>query len=64
MNLDLLPITIANPLRRAPLALIVDDSCPVINLTYYLNRKPNAKVQRGKEKLWLVLRLCLFAPLR
>ncbi len=30
-----LPITVCNPLRRTPLALIVDDSCPVLNLTYY-----------------------------
>jgi len=28
-------ITVHNPLLRTPLALIVDDSCPVINLTYY-----------------------------
>ena len=28
-------ITICNPLLRTPLSLIVDDSCPVINLTYY-----------------------------
>ena len=27
--------TICNPLLRTPLSLIVDDSCPVINLTYY-----------------------------
>jgi hypothetical protein len=29
-----LHVTVANPLLRTPLALIVDDSCPVINLTY------------------------------
>lgn len=28
-------ITVCNPLLRTPLALIVDDSCPVINLTYH-----------------------------
>ena len=28
-------ITVCNPLLRTPLSLIVDDSCPVINLTYY-----------------------------
>ena len=28
-------ITVCNPLLRTPLALIVDDSCPVVNLTYY-----------------------------
>ena len=28
-------VTICNPLLRTPLSLIVDDSCPVINLTYY-----------------------------
>jgi hypothetical protein len=30
-----LSVTVCNPLLRTPLALIVDDSCPVINLTYY-----------------------------
>ena len=28
-------VTVQNPLLRTPLSLIVDDSCPVINLTYY-----------------------------
>ena len=28
-------VTVCNPLLRTPLSLIVDDSCPVINLTYY-----------------------------
>lgn len=28
-------ITVCNPLLRTPLSLIVDDSCPVVNLTYY-----------------------------
>ena len=28
-------ITVCNPLLRTPLSLIVDDSCPVINLTHY-----------------------------
>ncbi len=28
-------VRICNPLLRTPLSLIVDDSCPVINLTYY-----------------------------
>ena len=28
-------VSICNPLLRTPLSLIVDDSCPVINLTYY-----------------------------
>ncbi|MBM4030484.1 MAG: hypothetical protein FJ291_01715 [Planctomycetes bacterium] len=27
--------TVCNPLLRTPLSLIIDDSCPVINLTYY-----------------------------
>lgn len=30
-----LTVKVENPLLRTPLALIVDDSCPVINLTYY-----------------------------
>jgi hypothetical protein len=37
--MDNLQITVCNPLRRTPLALIVDDSCPVINLTYYWIRQ-------------------------
>lgn len=28
-------VTICNPLLRTPLALIIDDSCPVINMGYY-----------------------------
>ena len=28
-------IAVCNPLLRTPLSLIVDDSCPVVNLTYY-----------------------------
>ena len=28
-------VTVCNPLLRTPLSLIVDDSCPVVNLTYY-----------------------------
>lgn len=28
-------VTVCNPLLRTPLSLIVDDSCPVINLTYF-----------------------------
>ncbi len=28
-------VTVCNPLLRTPLSLIVDDSCPVINLTHY-----------------------------
>ena len=28
-------VTICNPLLRAPLSLIIDDSCPVINKAYY-----------------------------
>lgn len=32
-------VTVCNPLRRTPLSLIVDDSCPVINLTYYWMRQ-------------------------
>ena len=32
---QIMNITICNPLLRTPLSLIVDDSCPVINLTYY-----------------------------
>ena len=28
-------IVVTNPLLRTPLSLIVDDSCPVINLTHF-----------------------------
>lgn len=35
-------VTVANPLLRTPLALIVDDSCPVINLTYHWIRQRQA----------------------
>jgi hypothetical protein len=35
-------VTTCNPLLRTPLALIVDDSCPVINLTYYWIRQRQA----------------------
>jgi len=28
-------VTVCNPLLRTPLALIIDDSCPIINLGYY-----------------------------
>lgn len=35
-------ITICNPLLRTPLSLLVDDSCPVINLTYYWIRQRQA----------------------
>jgi len=34
--------TVCNPLLRTPLSLIVDDSCPVINLTYYWIRQRHA----------------------
>ncbi len=33
--MDALRVAVRNPLLRTPLALIVDDSCPVINLTYF-----------------------------
>lgn len=32
-------IAIENPLLRTPLSLLVDDSCPIINLTYYWIRQ-------------------------
>ena len=46
-----LKATICNPLLRTPLALIIDDSCPVINMAYYwiqqqhdwrIKHRPNA----------------------
>ncbi len=59
-------ITTCNPLLRTPLSLLIDDSCPVINLTYYWIRqrqawlakhKPNAPFKEGNgdpAKLHLV----------
>lgn len=35
-------VTVCNPLLRTPLSLIVDDSCPVLNLTYYWIRQRHA----------------------
>ncbi|RIK40048.1 MAG: hypothetical protein DCC55_16245 [Chloroflexi bacterium] len=35
-------VIVANPLLRTPLALIVDDSCPVINLTHHWIRQRQA----------------------
>lgn len=37
-----MPATIENPRLRTPLSLILDDSCPVINLTYYWIRQRHA----------------------
>ncbi|MCB0190042.1 MAG: hypothetical protein KDE31_37480 [Caldilineaceae bacterium] len=34
--------TVCNPLLRTPLSLLVDDSCPVVNLTYYWIRQRQA----------------------
>jgi hypothetical protein len=45
-------VEVCNPLRRTPLSLIIDDSCPVINKAYYwikqrhdwrLKHEPDAK---------------------
>jgi hypothetical protein len=38
----MMDVNICNPLLRTPLALIVDDSCPVINLTYYWIKQRHA----------------------
>jgi hypothetical protein len=35
-------VTVCNPLLRTPLSLLIDDSCPVINLTYYWIRQRQA----------------------
>jgi len=32
-------VTVCNPLLRTPLSIIVDDSCPVVNLTYFWMRQ-------------------------
>ncbi len=39
-------VSICNPLCRTPLALIVDDSCPVINLAYYWIKQRHEWKQR------------------
>lgn len=46
--MDTLHVTVGNPLRRTPLALIVDDSCPVINLTYYWIKQRQAWLARHR----------------
>ena len=37
-----LGVSVCNPLLRTPLSLIVDDSCPVVNLTYHWIRQRHA----------------------
>lgn len=37
-----LSVTVCNPLLRTPLSLLVDDSCPVVNLTYFWIRQRQA----------------------
>ena len=45
-----LKVQVENPLLRTPLALIVDDSCPVINLTYYwINQRQTWKAKFQPE---------------
>lgn len=39
-------VNLCNPLLRTPLALIVDDSCPVINLTYFWIKQRHAWKER------------------
>lgn len=39
-------ITPCNPLLRTPISLLVDDSCPVVNLTYYWIRQRQAWLAR------------------
>jgi len=49
-------VTVCNPLLRTPLSLIVDDACPVINLTYYWIQQRHAwrtrHRPRGTPKRW------------
>ncbi len=44
-------VTVCNPLLRTPLSLIVDDSCPVINLTYYWIQQRHAWKARHKPNV-------------
>ena len=39
-------VTVENPLIRTPLSLLVDDSCPVVNLTYFWIRQRHAWKER------------------
>ena len=39
-------ITTCNPLLRTPLSLLIDDSCPVVNLTYYWIRQRQARLAK------------------
>lgn len=46
-------VTVCNPLLRTPLALIIDDSCPVINKAYYWMARSLTEVQSdagGQER--------------
>ncbi len=44
-------VNICNPLLRTPLSLIVDDSCPVINLTYYWIQQRHAWKAKHKPNV-------------
>ena len=39
-------VTVCNPLLRTPLSILVDDSCPVVNLTHYWIQQRHAWKQR------------------
>ena len=44
--METLPVRVCNPLLRTPLALIVDDSCPVINLNHFWIKQRHAWLAR------------------
>jgi hypothetical protein len=46
--MERLNVSVSNPLLRTPLALIVDDSCPVINLTHYWIAQRHAWLARHR----------------
>jgi hypothetical protein len=39
-------VEVCNPLRRTPLSLIIDDSCPVINKAYYWIKQRHVSCDR------------------
>lgn len=46
--MESLPVRVCNPLLRTPLALIVDDSCPVINLNHFWIKQRHAWLARHR----------------
>lgn len=43
-------VTVCNPLLRTPLSLLIDDSCPVINLNYFWIQQRHAWIARHRPE--------------